>query len=57
MKTKFIAKLENGTVISDMLYFTNKVGKGILRDVFENWVIQISNTYCSKITNATYTQF
>lgn len=54
MKTKFSAKLENGTVISDMLYFSNKIGRGILEDVFENWKELIRTSYHTTIQEATY---
>lgn len=54
MKTKFSAKLENGTVISDMLYFSNKIGRGILEDVFENWKELIRTSYYTTIQEATY---
>jgi hypothetical protein len=37
MKTEFVAKLENGAVIKDNFYFSHKIGKGVLHDLFKNW--------------------
>jgi hypothetical protein len=54
MKTEFSAKLENGAVIQDKLYFPHKIGKGVLEDIFKNWKDLISNSYHVPIQEATY---
>lgn len=54
MKAKFSATLENGAVIEDPFYFSNKVGKGILNDIFNNWVTLLKNSYSVGIKEATY---
>jgi len=54
MKTEFSAKLENGAVISDKLYFPHKIGKGVLEDLFSNWKALIQNSYHMAIQEATY---
>ena len=54
MKTEFSAKLENGAIISDKLYFPHKLGKGVLHDLFSNWKDLISNCYHVKIQEANY---
>lgn len=54
MKTVFRAKLENGAVIEDPFYFRQRVGKGVLRDIFNNWKDLISGSYGIKIKSATY---
>ena len=45
MKTEFSAKLENGAIISDKLYFPHKIGKGVLHDLFKNWKDLNDNNY------------
>jgi hypothetical protein len=54
MRATFQVEFENGAIISDEFNFRNKVGKGILNDVFNNWKELISNSYHVDIRNATY---
>jgi hypothetical protein len=54
MKAKFKATLKNGAVIEDPFYFSNKVGKGILNDVFSNWIALLKIIYDTEIKEATY---
>lgn len=54
MKIIFHAELENGAVIEDPFYFRQRVGKGVLKDVFNNWKDLISQCYGTRIKAATY---
>jgi hypothetical protein len=54
MRAIFHAELENGAVIEDPFYFRQGVGKGVLKDVFNNWKDLISQCYGTKIKTATY---
>lgn len=54
MRTEFVAILENGAVIKDRFCFPHKLGKGVLKDVYNGWVRLINSTYSVGIKESRY---
>ena len=51
MKTVFYAESDRGITFRDELHFSNKIGTGVVRDVFLMWAQQIENTYGIRLKN------
>lgn len=54
MRVMFFAESECGNKYSDRMYFSNRISKGVLSDVFNAWLEQIKYNENVVFSNSKY---